>query len=92
MFILQSQVEILPNTYEFLLKTTPSYLDCHELRSMDFFEMVNALVEQPSKICGHLTPFHLQHAIAAIQNNRTFTNPMRALLVGQVILPPNFLT
>jgi hypothetical protein len=91
MFILRSQVQIPPNSYNFLKKPQPSYIDCHEPYEIDFFEMVNALVEAPSKISGHLTPAHLQDVVSCVQDNPTFTPEQKTLLTCQLILPPNFL-
>jgi hypothetical protein len=90
-FILRTQVEIPQNSYTFLTKPQTSYVNCQDPYPIDFSEMVNALLETPSKICGHLNPLHLQNIITAVLQNRTFTFEQRTLLTRQFILPANFL-
>lgn len=90
-FILRTQVEIPPNTYQFLEKPQISYINCHNPYVIDFSEMVNALLETPSKICGHLNPLHFRNIITAVLRNPTFTFEQRTSLTSKFVLPPNFL-
>lgn len=92
MFIFRSQIEIQPGNYDFLANQLPSYVDCHEPYPKNFYDLVNALVESPSKICGHLNSLHLQNIEFAVRDNRSFRSEQKSLLTRPVVLPPNFLT
>ena len=89
-FIMRSQIELDHNNYDFLQRL--SYIDCYEPYSIDFYDMVNALIESPSKICGQLSSPDLEKIINAIQNNPTLTTEQKTLLSGNLMLPPDSLT
>src|SRR5208337_2633919 len=50
------QIEIPPRSYNFLKNPKPSYINCLKYYRLDSFDMVNGLIENPSKICGYLSP------------------------------------
>jgi len=82
------QIEISPGSYNFLRKSQPSYINCLRYYNLDSFNMINGLIENPSKICGYLTPKHLWEVIQAVQNNPTFTIKEKNVVSGPLIFPP----
>jgi len=83
------QITIPPRTYSFLPKQKSSYINCLNLYEQDSFNMINGLIQNPSKMQGYLTPKHLNEVIQAGQNNPTLSPDQLNILVGPLILPPN---
>lgn len=81
------QIDISPDSYSFLKKRKPSYINCLKYDQIGSFTMINGLIESPSRICGYLTPKHLLEVKQAVQNNRTFTVEERNVVIGPLILP-----
>jgi hypothetical protein len=81
------EVEILPGTYQFLKKPTPSYINCLKYYKVDSFDLINGLIDNPSKICGYLTPKHLWQVVQAVENNRSFNSEERNIVTVPLILP-----
>ncbi len=90
-FVLRAQIQIEPGSYDFLANTYPSYIDSFKPYSTDFSNILTALIECPSKICGQLSPEHLQVVNEVIQDNRTLLPEEKAFLTTPIVLPPNFL-
>lgn len=59
------QITIPPRTYSFLPKPKQSYINCLNLYDQDSLNMINGLIQSPSKIQGYLTPKHLNDIIQA---------------------------
>ncbi len=85
--IAKLQIEIPPGSYNFLKKTKPSYINCLKYYQLDSFNMVNGLIENPSKICGYLSPKHLWEVTQAAQNNQSFTTKERNIVTGPLTFP-----
>jgi hypothetical protein len=54
---------------------------------MDFYEMVNSLIESPIKICGDLQAETLTKVEEAVETNRTFSNYEKNILIGPLSIP-----
>ncbi len=87
--IAKLQIGINPGSYGFLPKPKPSYINCLNFYEQDSFNMINGLIESPSKIRGYLTPKHLWEVIQAAQNNPTFSPDEKNIVVTPLILPPS---
>jgi hypothetical protein len=87
--IKETQVEIKPGIYNFLQKPTPSFVDCYNFYKTPFNNLYEALVESPSKMCGHLSSQHLEEILRAVRLNPSFTINEKINLTGEFKLPPN---
>jgi hypothetical protein len=69
--IMDLQVEIPPNSYEYLYKPTASYVNCYEYYHIPCSDLLDAIVSTPSRICEpeHLMPEHLNAVLAAVRRN-----------------------
>ena len=81
------QIEIPPRSYGFLPKPRPSYINCLNLYEQDSFNMINGLIENPSKMRGYLTPKHLYEVIQATQNNPTLSPDQKNIVTGPLTFP-----
>lgn len=82
------QIEIRPHSYDFLPKPSPSYINCLKLYEQDSFNMINGLIENPSKMQGYLTPKHLYEVMQATQNNPTLSPDQKNIVTIPLIFPP----
>lgn len=81
------QIEIRPRSYDFLPKSSPSYINCLNMYEQDSFNMINGLIENPSKIQGYLTPKHLYEVIQATHNNPTLSPDQKNIVTSPLIFP-----
>jgi hypothetical protein len=79
------QVPIEQKTHTFL--KYDSEINCFEYYTFEFSEMINALIDSPSKICGDLSPDTLAKVEEAAETNPSFPPYDRNVLTGQLILP-----
>lgn len=91
-FVLRAQVQLIPGSYEFLKYPTPSYIDSFKPYHFDFSNILTALIDCPSKICGHLSEEHLEEVIRVIHDNRTLSPEEKCFLTEAIRFPPDFLT
>lgn len=83
------QVEIPPGSYKFLPKPKPSYINCLKFYEQNAINLINGLIESPSKLQGYLTPKHRWEVVQATQNNQTFSPNDKNIFVAPLILPPS---
>lgn len=79
------QIRVQQKAHAFL--KYDSEINCFSYYGMDFFEMVNSLIESPVKICGNLQPETLTKVEEAIETNRTFSNYEKNILIGPLSIP-----
>ena len=90
-FVLRAQIQLDPGSYGFLKNPDPSFIDSFAPYPFDFSNILTALIECPSKICGHLSPEHLEEVIRVVHDNRTLTPEQNRFLTGTFTLPSDFL-
>ncbi len=86
--IAELEIKINPGSYSFLKKPNPSYINCLKYYKLDSFDMINGLIENPSKICGYLNPKHLWEVRQAVQKNPILTTKEKNIVNGPLIFPP----
>ena len=79
------QVRVRQNAHNFL--RYDSDINCFSYYGIDFYEMVNSLIENPVKICGDLQPETLTKVEEAVETNRTFSNYEKNILIGLLSIP-----
>lgn len=79
------QVRVRQNAHTFL--KYDSDINCFSYEGIDFYEMVNSLIESPMKICGDLQAETLAKMQEAVETNRTFSNYEKKILIGPLSIP-----
>ncbi|MGC8660300.1 MAG: hypothetical protein ACP5U1_14635 [Desulfomonilaceae bacterium] len=79
------QVRVQQSGHTFL--KYDSDVNCFSYYGMDFYEMVNSLIESPIKICGDLQAETLAKMEEAVETNRTFSNYEKKILIGPLSIP-----
>lgn len=79
------QLVVEQKTHPFL--KYDSILNCFSYADLDFSDLVNGLIESPSKIRGNLTTDMMAKVEEAIETNPAFSRDERNLLIGPVVFP-----
>lgn len=83
--IKKTQVEVKPRSYDYLDYPKSSYIDCLDPYEEDFFNILNTLIENPSKICEqNLTQEHIKKMEKAISQNTILTKEEKNILLDDV--------
>ncbi len=87
--IMKLQIKIPPGSYPYLDKPKPSYINCYEYYEMPFKELVDLLIQTPSKICDPpLSQDHHDQILKAVRSNDTFEDVEADILADKLVLPP----
>lgn len=79
------QVPIYKKLYPFL--KYDSNINCFSYEGTDFLDMFNNLVQNPSKICGHLEPETITEIEEVADLNRVFSDYEKNILFGNLDVP-----
>jgi hypothetical protein len=64
-----------------------SILNCFSYEGLDFTDLINGLIESPSKMCGNLSTDMMERVEEAVETNPGFSPDDRNLLIGPISFP-----